>query len=221
MSQYVDYWRQLDIFDPSKFSGKVVVVGAGSVGSFVTLSLAKMGIKNITVIDFDKVENHNLPNQFYRLSDVGKPKVEALKEIVKDFTGADITTINDKFESTDLDVADILIVTVDSMKARHNIFEKIKVNPYIKYLIDVRTSAEQFRIYTIDKSNFGHVEFYEKELYTDEEASELPCTARNIVYTVEGVASFVCSKVKKIMLNQSFKKLIIFDFVTGVKMNGG
>ena len=32
----------------------------------------------------------NIPNQFFRVGDVGKFKVDALKEIIKDFTGVDI-----------------------------------------------------------------------------------------------------------------------------------
>ena len=31
-----------------------------------------MGFKDIEIIDFDKVELHNIPNQFYRVKDIGR-----------------------------------------------------------------------------------------------------------------------------------------------------
>ena len=74
------YHRQLDILDPKSMDVPVTIIGAGATGSFTALSLAKMGIRNITIYDFDTVEEHNLPNQFYRQCDLGKRKVEALRE---------------------------------------------------------------------------------------------------------------------------------------------
>ena len=215
----IDYWRQLGLFDPSKFSGNVTIVGAGSVGSFVALTLAKMGIRNIRVIDFDTVESHNLPNQFYRIDDISKPKVEALKQIITDFSGTVIDVVNKKVQKTDLSLSDFVIMAVDSMKVRKQIYKKIKSNPYVKYLIDVRTSGESFRLYAINNGDTGDLEFYEKSLYSDKEASELPCTAQNIVYTVAGVSAFVSAKVKKMLLNQPYKRLIIYDFVSGIKLS--
>lgn len=39
---------------------KIGVVGVGSVGSIVTEALSRMGIQHLVLIDFDKVERHNL-----------------------------------------------------------------------------------------------------------------------------------------------------------------
>lgn len=38
----------------------------------------------MTLWDFDTVEAHNIVNQMFRQQDVGKPKVEALKDILMD-----------------------------------------------------------------------------------------------------------------------------------------
>jgi len=57
MPSKADYWRQLKIFNPSKHRDiKIAMIGAGSVGSFTALVLAKMGLTNITVWDDDVVE---------------------------------------------------------------------------------------------------------------------------------------------------------------------
>lgn len=216
-----DYWRQLDIFKPDDKT-KILIVGAGSVGSYVALTLAKMGISDLTVVDFDKVEPHNLPNQFYKTTDIGRPKVEALKDIIKEFTNTEITAINDRIENylTKDKIFDIVILAVDNMKTRKQIFEKYaKHNIYVKYLIDIRTSAENFRIYTIQPVEPEDAKFYESELYSDDEASELPCTAQNIIYTVVGVAAITSSTVKKILSNQKINRFYLYDYITEILMN--
>ena len=52
--------RQYQIFNPKEQKLNIIVVGCGSIGSFVTLNLAKLGFEKITVLDFDKVEKENI-----------------------------------------------------------------------------------------------------------------------------------------------------------------
>ena len=58
-------WRGLDFFDPAKTHPDVLIIGCGHIGSYMAFGLARMGVKNITVVDHDMVEPHNLPNQFF------------------------------------------------------------------------------------------------------------------------------------------------------------
>ncbi len=84
----MNFHRQLDVLDvPRLARTPITVIGAGAVGSFTVLALAKCGAECITVYDDDTVESHNLPNQWYRLTDLGRPKVEALRELVREMTG--------------------------------------------------------------------------------------------------------------------------------------
>ena len=77
-TEEVDYWRQLDIFSPKNFTTSITIIGAGATGSYIAWLLAKMGCRDITVYDADKIENHNLPNQIYGIKDIGKKKVLAI-----------------------------------------------------------------------------------------------------------------------------------------------
>jgi len=57
---------------------KILLAGAG-LGSVIAESMLRIGFKNITIIDGDKVELSNLNRQNYTQSDIGKNKVDALK----------------------------------------------------------------------------------------------------------------------------------------------
>jgi len=96
MDNKISYMNQIDLFNPINQKLKIIILGAGSLGSFICLNLAKLGFDNIDVWDYDIVECQNIPNQFYKLKDIDKFKVEALKEIVKEFTDVDINIHNEK-----------------------------------------------------------------------------------------------------------------------------
>jgi adenylyltransferase/sulfurtransferase len=65
-------------------SAKVLIVGAGGLGSPLGMYLAAAGVGSIGLVDFDVVEFSNLQRQvLYSAEDVGKPKVEKAKERLK------------------------------------------------------------------------------------------------------------------------------------------
>lgn len=63
-------------------SSHIPVCGSGGLGSHIAISLARLGIGALTIIDKDVVDITNLGRQAYEMSDLGKPKVEALKNIL-------------------------------------------------------------------------------------------------------------------------------------------
>lgn len=61
--------------------GKVLVIGAGGLGSPIALYLALAGVGTIGVVDFDVVDVSNLQRQILHTdADVGRPKVVSAKE---------------------------------------------------------------------------------------------------------------------------------------------
>lgn len=58
----------------------VAIFGLGGLGSNIAISLARAGIGKLILIDFDVVDVTNLHRQQYKISQVGLPKTEALKE---------------------------------------------------------------------------------------------------------------------------------------------
>lgn len=59
--------------------GHVTIFGAGGLGSNLAMLLTRAGIGQLTIIDYDKVEESNLNRQFYFDHQVGQPKVKALE----------------------------------------------------------------------------------------------------------------------------------------------
>lgn len=74
---------------------KVGIVGLGSVGSMVAEALARTGFANITLIDFDLVEEKNLDRLMnVRTRDIGKRKVDVISQYIKENATAGRIKVN-------------------------------------------------------------------------------------------------------------------------------
>ena len=63
------------------FDARVLIVGAGGLGSPVALYLALAGVGTIGIVDFDVVDLSNLQRQIlHQNDDIGKPKVQSARE---------------------------------------------------------------------------------------------------------------------------------------------
>ncbi len=62
-------------------AGKVLIIGAGGLGSSVALYLAAAGVGNIGIVDADEVDLSNLQRQIiHTTADIGRAKVQSAKE---------------------------------------------------------------------------------------------------------------------------------------------
>jgi molybdopterin/thiamine biosynthesis adenylyltransferase/rhodanese-related sulfurtransferase len=66
-------------------NAKVLVVGAGGLGSPALLYLAAAGVGTLGIIDFDVVDESNLQRQIiHGVSDIGKPKAESARDSIRE-----------------------------------------------------------------------------------------------------------------------------------------
>jgi molybdopterin/thiamine biosynthesis adenylyltransferase len=99
----------------------VLLVGCGSLGSRTAQLLLAGGVRRITLCDPDIIVERNLGNTAYPLEDVGRRKVDSLKDILlRQFPDANITTVAAPF-SRDTPLGGIMIIVeaTDSLAARH------------------------------------------------------------------------------------------------------
>ena len=201
--------RQLDIVPPEKLCFPITVIGAGAIGSAVVVTLAKMGCSDITVWDMDTLEDVNVPNQICKLSMVGRPKTEALAELVSELAGSQIKQVIRCYVGQRLE--GVVIVATDNMTCRQNVWKRAKHNQKIPLLIDARMGAEFARIYAIRPVDADDASFYEQNLYKSNEAERLPCSARSIIYCPTVTAGFIALLVKQYATSRPLKREILID----------
>ncbi len=196
---------------------RINIVGAGSLGGFTTLFLSKISAVTgcqIMVWDFDKVEGHNVDNQIYRQEDVGSFKVEALKKIIRFMAGLEIECQNTKVGQNS-DLRDGVIVLVDSMASREEIFRAVEYDASVRYYIDARTGEHQALIYAFDPRYKDWVDRYHKTLYKDREEAPV-CATAETVPTLWAVASAIAKilvrlKNQKVFRNEYIEVIINYS----------
>lgn len=191
-----NFHRQLDLVDMKQLAAlPVTIIGAGGIGSPTALTLARMGVERITVYDFDTVEDHNLATQSYRLKDIGRKKVEALAEIVAEATGTAITAKAERWVAQPL--RGVVIAAVDSIEVRKEIWAAVKERPAVRLFIEGRMGGEHYHVFGVRPCDPAHIRRYEVELFPKEQAAELPCTARAIIFNVQAIAADIGNMVKR------------------------
>lgn len=173
----IDPIRHIEVFSPEEFGDQLVdIIGVGAVGSRIALSLAKLGIANIRVWDFDKIEEHNIANQIYGNDQIGQFKAEALRDLIKRNTGNEIQAMVEKVDGTQ-ELGDIIFLSPDTMASRQEIWDKaIKLGKgHAKAMFDSRMGADSARTYWVNPIMRSHILGWEKTLYKDEQAVESLC----------------------------------------------
>ena len=212
------YWRQMDFLDPEKLNEySILVVGAGAVGSWATLALAKMGAQNVSVWDKDVVELHNASVQVYSSREVGKKKAYLLADWV-DKLADNGMRINAVAENIDADTVNlvcpsnaIMVMAVDNMPARRHLWDLAKANPKIKLVVDVRSSGDVLRVYAVNPQDPQHEAFYEGQFYDGRPGEAMPCTRQAISFSSFFSAAFIASTVAAFVNGHPFYNEVVFN----------
>jgi hypothetical protein len=207
--------RQQELVDQDRLSSlSVTIIGCGAVGSFTALSLVKMGVRQLTLIDHDEVSIENLPNQFFREEDMDRKKVVACMEILQSFD-SDVKVfpqprpfLKGKLES------DIVISSVDSMQVRKAVWQSVLRDKRAKLLIDPRMAAHVVQVYSAQLDNPTTIKAYESTLVSDSQALPDRCTARSIIYTVLPLAALICRQVSSFANGEWVEPAITLDIKT-------
>lgn len=102
----------------------VILAGVGGIGSYVGFLLARMKPASMFIYDNDIVEAVNMSGQLYGQSDLGRPKVSALAEMIRNYAGySSVFAISERF-TDESEASDIMICGFDNMEARNLFFDK-------------------------------------------------------------------------------------------------
>ena len=112
-----------DVFEKFK-DVKLILLGVGGVGSFALDALYNTGITNITIVDFDTYEESNLNRQMGSQGNIGRVKVEALKEKYPEVTAIHVKITPDWIDNFDFSSYDYILDAIDDVKPKVHLIKK-------------------------------------------------------------------------------------------------
>jgi hypothetical protein len=120
------------------------LIGCGRTGSLLANTLVRSGVRRLTLVDPDHVEEHNLDGDGFRPEHVGRPKAQALAESLHTLNPrADIHalvgSVTEVAALSALKAADVLLCAVDHDGARWAC--GVLAALYLKPLLDVGTGV--------------------------------------------------------------------------------
>ena len=178
----------------------VIVAGCGGIGSWTTLLLARMKPASMFIYDNDTIEAVNMSGQLYSQSDLGRPKVSALAEMIRNYAGyGSVFAISERF-TEESEASDIMICGFDNMAARKLFFNKwlshVQSKPEEErkncLFIDGRLAAEEFQVLCIKGDDEYNINRYNNEfLFSDAEADETICSYKQTTFCANMIASYM------------------------------
>ena len=112
-----------DVFEKFK-DVKLILLGVGGVGSFALDALYNTGITNITIVDFDTYEESNLNRQMGSFGNIGRIKVEALKEKYPEVTAIHMKITPEWIDNFDFTSYDYILDAIDDVKPKVHLIKK-------------------------------------------------------------------------------------------------
>lgn len=189
----------------------VILAGVGGIGSYVGFLLARMKPASMFIYDDDIVEAVNMSGQLYGQSDLGRSKVSALAEMIRNYAGySSVFAISERF-TDESEASDIMICGFDNMRARKLFFNKWLSHVQSKseeerkncLFIDGRLAAEEFQVLCIKGDDEYNINRYNNEfLFSDEEADETICSYKQITFCANMIASYMVNLFVNFCANQ-------------------
>lgn len=113
----------------------IAVIGLGGVGGYSVEALARSGIGNIIIVDYDLIDETNLNRQIISTTNnIGKSKVEEYQKRIKEINpDINIIAINKKLDISNLDEIfkykiDFLIDAIDDIPVKQELIKKCLTN---------------------------------------------------------------------------------------------
>ena len=124
----------------------VAICGLGGLGSNIAISLARAGIGELILIDFDQVDITNLHRQQYKASQIGRYKTDALAKNLREIAPyVKLTTHTQKISEENyaglLSQADVICEAFDDAGAKAMLVNGVLETMPDKYLVSASGMA--------------------------------------------------------------------------------
>jgi tRNA A37 threonylcarbamoyladenosine dehydratase len=96
---------------------KVLIAGVGGVGGYALDCLYRSGVKNITIIDYDRFDITN-QNRQIGSEYIGEKKVEVLARLYKEIKPIDMKLTPENINTLNLNKYDVIIDAIDDINAK-------------------------------------------------------------------------------------------------------
>jgi molybdopterin/thiamine biosynthesis adenylyltransferase/rhodanese-related sulfurtransferase len=189
-------------------NAKVLVIGAGGLGSPALLYLAAAGVGTIGIAEFDEVDESNLQRQvIHGQSDIGRPKAESAKESINETNPyVDVVVHNERLDNDNVmgifEGYDLIVDGTDNFATRYLVNDAAYFlkKPYV-----------WGSIYRFD----GQASVFWPTLSIDGESAEAPCyrclypeppPPGMVPSCAEGgVLGVLCASIGSIQVNEAIK----------------
>lgn len=128
---------------------RALIIGLGSFGSNIAVELAKAAVGSFALMDFDRLERHNVVRHACYLQDVGRLKTDAVSDLVlgkNPYAQVDKfpVNMNDELDllASEIDRADIVICATDNNQSRFNLSRMLVDHPKVCLFGRAVTRAE-------------------------------------------------------------------------------
>ncbi|MDD2837997.1 MAG: tRNA threonylcarbamoyladenosine dehydratase [Sulfuricurvum sp.] len=105
-------------------NAKILLLGVGGVGSFCLDCLYRSGVRDITIIDFDRYDLTNQNRQMHSEEHEGELKVEALQKHYPEVTAIAEKITPEWVEAFDFEPYDLVLDAIDDMRAKLALIQK-------------------------------------------------------------------------------------------------
>jgi len=191
-------------------NAKVLVIGAGGLGSPALLYLAAAGVGTIGIVEFDEVDESNLQRQIiHGQSDIGRPKAESARDSIRETNPlVNVVVHNERLDNDNVlgifEQYDLIVDGTDNFATRYMVNDAAYFlkKPYV-----------WGSIYRFD----GQASVFWPTLEIDGESAEAPCyrclypeppPPGMVPSCAEGgVLGVLCASIGSIQVNEAIKLL--------------